>query len=265
MVRSEDHNTLCPIGAVGELAMEGTILAKEYLGNPNQTSLSFINDPTWGLGKRIYKTGDLVRYYSDGNLEFVGRKDGQIKIRGQRLEPGEIEESLSLEETVLYSVVLSPKSGLCAGKLVCVLSLRFNHNDELSVPRENHTDIHLYEGSVSTHFNKLSENLSNRLPSYMIPDMWVFLKTIPKNTSGKLDRKRISRYLEDLDEDTHRWILHATNENIVERLGTSFEIAFRDVWSEVLNIQPSEISWHSSLYSLGRFVRFLKSVRYYHC
>ena len=100
VTEATDHNRLSPIGAVGELLIEGPILARGYLNDDEKTVAAFINDPAWllaGVGGRpgrrgrLYKTGDLVRYNSDGTLSFVGRKDTQVKIRGQRVELSEIE------------------------------------------------------------------------------------------------------------------------------------------------------------------------------
>ncbi|KAJ2966099.1 hypothetical protein NUW58_g10747 [Xylaria curta] len=103
VVDPNDHTKLVPRGATGELLLEGPILAREYLNVPEKTAAAFINDPPWllqGTGSwsgrrgRLYKTGDLVSYGADGNLNFIGRKDAQVKIHGQRLEPGEVEYHL---------------------------------------------------------------------------------------------------------------------------------------------------------------------------
>ncbi|KAG9387082.1 EntF Non-ribosomal peptide synthetase module protein [Pyrenophora tritici-repentis] len=97
VVDSNDHNKLAPLGSVGELLVEGPILARGYLGDAEKTAAAFIQDPTWlleGSGEhvgrhgRLYKTGDLVHYDADGNLVYVGRKDVQVKVRGQRVELG---------------------------------------------------------------------------------------------------------------------------------------------------------------------------------
>ncbi|KAK4158778.1 peramine synthetase [Cladorrhinum sp. PSN259] len=105
IVHAEDHNTLVPvIGDVGELLLEGPLVGSGYLKEPEKTAAAFIEDPDWlaaggspeqpGRRGRLYKTGDLVRYNKDGGISFVGRKDEQVKIRGQRVELGEIEHVL---------------------------------------------------------------------------------------------------------------------------------------------------------------------------
>ncbi len=101
VVDPENHDCLLPLGCVGELLLEGPLVGPGYLNDPEKTAAAFIEDPpTWlrrgttdvpGRHGRLYKTGDLVRYNADGSLTFMGRKDAQVKIRGQRVELGEVE------------------------------------------------------------------------------------------------------------------------------------------------------------------------------
>nr|POF14198.1 nonribosomal peptide synthetase tes [Quercus suber] len=94
LVEPHDHNRLAPVGCIGELLIQSPALAREYLNDREKTARSFIDSPSWlppGPFTRLYKTGDLARYNEDGTIDYVGRKDVQIKIRGQRVEPGEIE------------------------------------------------------------------------------------------------------------------------------------------------------------------------------
>ncbi|ODA82522.1 hypothetical protein RJ55_01029 [Drechmeria coniospora] len=109
IVDADDHDTLLPLGNVGELLLEGPLVGLGYLDEPGLTAAAFIRDPAWllqgapgcpGRQGRLYKTGDLVRYGDDGNLVFVGRKDSQVKIRGQRVELGEIEHVLRSHDSV---------------------------------------------------------------------------------------------------------------------------------------------------------------------
>ena len=111
IVDPNNHDRLTPIGAVGELLLEGPLLlGNEYLNDPEKTATSFINDPTWllkgfthstsdvsypGRHSRLYKTGDLVRYHGDGTVTYIGRKDTQVKMRGQRVELSEVEHYVS--------------------------------------------------------------------------------------------------------------------------------------------------------------------------
>lgn len=113
---SDNHNVLVPLGAVGELLLEGPAIARGYLNDAVNTTAAFIHDPKWlttgGRSGRLYKTGDLVRYQMDGSLIFVGRKDTQVKIRGQRVELEDIEyhvqECLSGMHQLVAEVVMLP-------------------------------------------------------------------------------------------------------------------------------------------------------------
>lgn len=116
VVDPEDHNTLLPVGEPGELLLEGPLVCHGYLDSPVQTAASFIEDPHWlvrgtpsrsGRRGRLYKTGDIVRYNEDRTLSFVGRKDTQVKIRGQRIELGEIEHALRLDSYVDEAVAIT--------------------------------------------------------------------------------------------------------------------------------------------------------------
>lgn len=105
----EDHNQLTPLGCVGEIVISGDTLARGYLKDPKRTIAAFINNPTWMpqiySTRRIYKTGDLARYAADGSVEYLGRKDTQVKLHGIRIETGEIESRLGACESVLQSAV----------------------------------------------------------------------------------------------------------------------------------------------------------------
>jgi non-ribosomal peptide synthetase component F len=100
IVDPNNHDQLCPVGAIGELLIEGPIVSKGYLKDEEKTSSTFIVGPPWlqhiqgGDRRRLYKSGDLARYHDDGTIEYLGRKDSQTKINGQRVELGEIEYSI---------------------------------------------------------------------------------------------------------------------------------------------------------------------------
>ena len=95
IVEQADHNHLAPIGCMGELVIEGPVLARGYFEDGEKTKAAFIDNVPWlpEEPSRIYKTGDLARYDSDGTVQFLGRRDTQVKLRGQRLELGEVEHT----------------------------------------------------------------------------------------------------------------------------------------------------------------------------
>lgn len=127
-----NHHVLVPIGAIGELAIEGP-LARGYLNNPQKTSESFVSNVRWAKEtsapgdlseRRFYKTGDLAKYNEDGTIIFLGRKDLQSKVRGQRLELGEVEHHLKADPLVRNAMATVPVSGRCAKRLVGILCLQ---------------------------------------------------------------------------------------------------------------------------------------------
>ncbi|MEL6558317.1 MAG: amino acid adenylation domain-containing protein [Bacteroidota bacterium] len=162
-----DHNMLCPIGVVGELCIGGAGVAKGYLNRESLTAEKFVNNP-FKSEERIYKTGDLARWLSDGTIAFIGRKDNQIKIRGYRVELDEIENALT-------SI-----SGVDNG---CVLAKADEYGDKSLV------GYVVIDGD----FNKenLQDQLLQSLPEYMVPQLWVELEEMPLTNNGKIDRKSL--------------------------------------------------------------------------
>ncbi len=160
-----------PVGVTGELLIGGVGLARGYLGRPDLTQRSFIASalPEWP-GARLYRTGDRARYRPDGRIEILGRADHQIKLRGYRIEPGEIEAVL-LRQTGLHSVVvLRPDAG-GEERLVCYFVRP--------------------EAEAAPTLRNLRAALARELPDYMIPSEWVRLSRLPLTASGKVDRRAL--------------------------------------------------------------------------
>lgn len=158
-----------PVGVAGELYLAGIQLADGYVGRPALTSERFVADPFGPTGTRMYRTGDLVRWADDGTLHYLGRTDFQIKIRGQRVEPGEIESVLDALPGVEASAVI-PRTDLASAP-VLVAYLRAE-SDEVT------------EGTALAWCRR-------HLPSHMVPVAAMLLDQFPLNPSGKLDRKRL--------------------------------------------------------------------------
>ncbi|BAY41877.1 amino acid adenylation domain-containing protein (plasmid) [Nostoc sp. NIES-2111] len=158
-----------PLGVAGELYIGGESLARGYLNQPELTTQRFITNPLSDGEQRLYKTGDRVRYLSDGNLEFLGRFDDQVKIRGYRIELGEISTALSQHPAVRESVVIAREQTPTEKRLVAYV-----------VPTSH---------SVSDH--DFRNFLKAKLPEYMIPASFVILKALPLTANGKLDRNAL--------------------------------------------------------------------------
>ncbi|MEZ0066049.1 amino acid adenylation domain-containing protein [Streptacidiphilus sp. MAP12-20] len=159
-----------PPGTPGELYLGGDRLARGYLGRPELTEERFVPDPYGPPGARLYRTGDLARWRADGTLDFLGRSDHQIKVRGYRVEPGEIEAALTALPGVTQAVVLARGEGV-KQNLVAYLE-RPGENEPL-LPAE------------------LRTRLLELLPDYMVPARYVSLDRFPLQAHGKVDRKAL--------------------------------------------------------------------------
>ena len=171
---------LCPIGVRGEICIAGIAVGRGYINNTNETRKNFLTDPySSEKNRRLYRTGDLGRWTGNGNIEFYGREDFQVKVHGFRIELGEIEYQLNKHSLVKEVVVVDKedKDG-------------------------NNFLIAYYTGKKKTPSQELRSFLLERLPHYMIPSVFVKLKQLPINNSGKIDRKRLP-LLKDRQKDNN--------------------------------------------------------------
>ncbi|KAF9768165.1 nrps5 single domain, non-ribosomal peptide synthase-like protein [Fusarium sp. DS 682] len=220
---------LVPIGAIGELLLEGPTLSRGYINNPAKTAEAFVSGLDWApqMGRtpetRFYATGDLVRLNSDGSVTFVGRKDTQIKIHGQRMELGEIQHHLTTIDEIRHSIVLSPSEGLLRKRLVAVLELR-----DVSSTTASPQDIRLIAPSLRPKANesiqRIRDILTQRLPSYMIPSTWVVVRSMPTMISGKLNLPAVQSWVQNINDETYQEI-HAAE--AVGELDPSDKIAMQ--------------------------------------
>jgi amino acid adenylation domain-containing protein len=197
IVDKSDHTRLVPIGGVGELLVGGPIVGRGYLNDPEKTAQAFVPQPAWlGEGEasgRVYKTGDLVQYTSSGSIRFLGRKDMQVKLRGQRIELGEVEYYLrqcfpsALE---IVAEVVKPRVQNTAILTAFVLkpSSQFPQEDPLMLPDE------VFQAEQA----QAELQLRDQLPSYMIPSVFIRLSQLPLTATGKTNRKLLRERLSDL-------------------------------------------------------------------
>ncbi|XCN74100.1 MAG: amino acid adenylation domain-containing protein [Candidatus Electrothrix aestuarii] len=164
-----EDNMIQPVGIAGELCIAGESLARGYLNRPELTEERFFEIELSGQKQRIYKTGDMVRWLPDGNIEYIGRIDNQIKLRGFRIELSEIEAVLNRHQAVHEAVVLLRREPNENEQLVAYLTLR--------QPLEPH---------------EIRSWLKQQLPDYMVPSVFQIVDSMPIAPSGKIDRKKLS-------------------------------------------------------------------------
>ncbi|HZN53850.1 MAG TPA: amino acid adenylation domain-containing protein, partial [Candidatus Polarisedimenticolaceae bacterium] len=215
----DENLEVSPLGVPGELCVGGDGLARGYLGSPEKTAERFVPDRLGARpGRRLYRSGDLARRLANGDLEYLGRIDHQLKIRGFRVEPGEIEAALDSHPLVGESCVtaIEPVSG--DRRLVAYV-----------VPRT---------GSAPT-LEELHRHLERKLPAYMVPATIVALDALPLSAHGKVDRNRLpvpDRARPDL-------------ERAYAEPSTATEKILARVWSEVLQIERPGV--HDNFFTLG--------------
>jgi amino acid adenylation domain-containing protein len=168
-VLNEDFGVVDP-GEEGELFIAGEGLARGYLGNPAETAEKFLPNPFSGLGARMYRSGDMCRRLGDGSLEFLGRRDRQVKLRGFRIELDRIEEALFQCEGVKDAAVVAAGATPERRQIIAYVSTK--------------------DRATSTPAN-WAEELAALLPNYMVPERWVVVDSLPIKPNGKVDRKRL--------------------------------------------------------------------------
>ncbi|WP_316635952.1 amino acid adenylation domain-containing protein [uncultured Flavobacterium sp.] len=168
---------LLPIGAVGELCISGACLSKGYWRQPELTNQKFIAHP-FKPEEKLYKTGDLVRWQDEGNIEYIGRIDNQVKIRGYRIELGEIENALMSIPNVNKAVVIAKENNKQYKTLVAFIVL----------------DKKINKVNEPTSTNDIRQHLKQELPGYMIPAHFILTEEMPMNANGKTDLNRLQEF-----------------------------------------------------------------------
>ncbi|XLS29490.1 non-ribosomal peptide synthase/polyketide synthase [Flavobacteriaceae bacterium M23B6Z8] len=209
-----ESDVLQPLGSIGELCISGIGLSVGYLNQEQLTNSKFIQHP-FKSKERLYKTGDLARWLPDGNIAFEGRKDNQLKHKGYRIEPGEIETVLNTLQTVQQSIIIPLKNGsgdqILAGYIVP-------------------------DGTFDKEL--LQRELSDKLPAYMIPDVWTEIESIPLTVNGKIDKKALPVW-EELELSTKKY----------EAPTTIIEKQLTQLWQELLGLD--KIGINDNFFEIG--------------
>jgi len=255
IVDPTDHDRLVPIGCEGELLIEGPILARGYLNDGEKTAKAFIENPAWAQSyrpkvenhsgrRRMYKTGDLVRYNPDGTMDYCGRKDHQIKLHGQRIELGEIEYHVKNH--------LPPnwQSGveLVAPSSVKMLALFACPQSYESAGTMGNTVLPM-STALQTTFRNLEAALAKSLPKHMVPSMYIPLASLPLSSSGKLDRKQLKALVQSLTENQVAMFRLAGNSG--RKPSSEVEKLLAGLWENLLNLEAGSIGMDSHFFRMG--------------
>ncbi|WKL04920.1 AMP-binding protein [Paenibacillus amylolyticus] len=198
----DKHQRIQPIGVQGELVVAGEGLARGYLNRPDLTAEKFVDHP-WITKGKMYRTGDAARWLPDGNIEYLGRIDHQVKIHGYRIELGEVETALLQIDSIQEAVVIA-REHEDGSKQLCAY----------------------WKGHSSLTAKKIRMALSHEIPDYMIPSYFVQLEHIPLTSNGKVDRKALPSPQEHMQKGTE----YMAPQNAVEQ-------AIVSAWEAVLGVQ----------------------------
>lgn len=246
-----DPQRLAPIGAVGELVIEGPVVTHGYLDDPDRTAAAYISHPQWltnfrhpGVGGPLYMSGDLVQYTGDGSIRFVGRKDTQVKLRGQRIELAEVEYHVRKcfpDADELAAEIVVPNDG--SPTLVAFI-VKTAGDD----PSSQSEDLFLPPNEdFAAEAHGATTKLNTMVPSYMVPAIFLQLYRFPRTGSGKIDRRVLRQETSALPLGRGSSTL-----NIVKRRPeTEKEELLWNLWSTVLEIPPESIGADDDFFNLG--------------
>ncbi|MEU7578199.1 amino acid adenylation domain-containing protein [Streptomyces sp. NPDC041068] len=213
----DDRLRTVPTGVTGEVYIAGASLARGYIGRPGMTAERFVADPYGPPGARMYRTGDLARIDAHGRIHYLGRSDSQVKLRGVRIELGEIEALLAGFPDVAVAAAAVCGTG-AEQRLVAYV-----------VRREGAT---LSDDSLRAH-------LAERLPGYMLPELYVHLDELPLNRSGKIDRARLPEPAAERGDSARTYV--------AARTATEARVA--EVWARALTLD--RVGVHDNFFDLG--------------
>lgn len=223
----DQYNNPVPTGVSGELHIAGASLARGYLNRPELTREKFVTNPfnsdSSGQSTRMYKSGDLVRWLDDGNIEYLGRIDNQVKIRGYRIETGEIESCFNQYPDLKDGAVVVQEFGGNKQLVAFYLANGSTEKGPVEIPRD-----------------QLKAYLKQSLPDYMVPAAFVSLAAMPLTPNGKVDRRALTAMeVKLVAEQTYVAPRNETEKQLVA------------IWAEVLGIEAEQIGIHDNLFELG--------------
>ncbi|KAI4193809.1 MAG: hypothetical protein LQ350_008135 [Teloschistes chrysophthalmus] len=227
---------LAAVGTIGELIVCGDSLAEGYLNKPDLTAQAFGTSLPWmSNSKRYYRTGDLARYSNDGSIVYLGRRDLQVKLRGQRIELQEVQWQVIQHGRFSGCVVDILPSDLLVAYLVPENSSHEPYTGPLP-PNTFPRDI----------LSALRSHLSSALPTFMIPAVYIPISRVPQTASGKVDRRRLRDSVEAVVDD-----YRVRGTQVYERATTKEEKLLSKIWAQTLAIPEDQIAIHDNISLLG--------------
>lgn len=230
------HQNPVPVGITGELYIGGDSVARGYYGRPALTAEKFVPDP-FGKdpGKRLYKTGDLVRYLPDGNIDFIGRVDQQVKLRGFRIELEEIEKVLMEHPNISEAAVIINEAS----------TVNF---EGFEISNKNLVAYIVSADDQALETLEISQYLKGKLPLFMIPSTYIFIKELPKSFSGKIDKKALPQPTTFVSEP------------VETELNTTTERKLIAIWKEFLPFEKINID--ANFFDMGGHSLMMAQVHY---
>ncbi|KAH8590113.1 hypothetical protein B0O99DRAFT_691957 [Bisporella sp. PMI_857] len=269
-----ENSRLLPIGCVGELVVSGPIVGRGYLNDELKTAMAFGEVPeVWermvrsrarktSHRERLYRTGDLVRYDVTGNIVFVGRKDNQVKFRGQRIELSEITNYMDdilgdrcssiVEKIEIKNTDTNGESAEAV--LVAFFTLPGSTQGKDSRDSQGNGTLNVFHhpsSMITQVINDIETHLQALLPQYMIPSLFVPLEYIPVTTTGKVDRNRLKKELLQIVNDIGRADFMPERDRLKEQPRNELEKQLQEIWCSILALPAERIGIRDSFLHLG--------------
>ncbi|KAK8110637.1 nonribosomal peptide synthase [Apiospora kogelbergensis] len=258
VVDPRNPQRLAPVGSPGELLLGGPPVARGYINEPTKTAAVFISSPAWltsnsalceqGYTSRFYCTGDLVRLNADGTLNFLGRKDGdQVKLRGQRMELGEVEQCIMTSTSTLKQVAAAviSRSGDARDRQLVAFINTSESTDLNTKPKALPMSDDLLKS-----LQELTTTMATKVPSFMIPSMFIPVNRIPLSASTKIDRKALIDLACQVPESSiARYALTGLSEACPPT--TPMELSLHGLFATSLGVEPTSLSTVDNFFHRG--------------
>ncbi|KAI0596891.1 hypothetical protein F4775DRAFT_603074 [Biscogniauxia sp. FL1348] len=257
VVDPDDRETLAPLGAVGELLIEGPTVGSGYIDDFDRNDAFITDAPAWrhafpGTSQRMYMTGDLVRWSNQGTLLFVGRKDTQVKLHGQRLELADIEHHLkaAMAKPSDLAVELITSEDDSSTPIIAAfiavdginIDIGGDNTENQRLAESEETDKRLAEA-----LGDAKEQLARTLPSYMVPRIFIPVKSLPLSIAGKVDRK----LLRSIGAAAKASYLESSTRSNTYLPATHMERTLKSLWMKILNVSSDMVHPEADFFGVG--------------